>query len=219
VNIKEILKKVADGAELTDEEKSFLSSYDPEKDESRIPKSRLDKEIQRAKDEKERADKLDGELAELKERLEELENSGKSEAEKAKATSEKEIGKLQKLLADITKERDEAQSSLAKSIRTAKIADLAAKHGFADSEYLDYLANSKGVDLEDDGAVSGFIKDLSTNCPQHFKSSAKSGGGTGGGKGGASSNEARLQELMGKKELTLQEAAEVAAISEAGENN
>ena len=31
--------------------------------------------------------------------------------------------------------------------------------------------------------------------------------------------EARLQELMGKKELTLQEAAEVAAMSEAGGNN
>ena len=47
MNIKEILKKVADGKELTDEEKSFIGEYDPEKDESRIPKSRLDREIQK----------------------------------------------------------------------------------------------------------------------------------------------------------------------------
>lgn len=211
MNIKDILKKITEGKELTEEEKSFLAAYDPEKDESRIPKSRLDQEIKKAKEEKERADKLDGELAELKERLEELENSGKSEAEKAKAASEKELSKLKNQIANLEKERDEAKASLAKSERTSKIAALAQKHGFSDAEYLDYLAGSKSIDLDDETAVNGFIKELSTSSPQHFQSKAKSGGGTGG-KGGASQGDARLKELLGKKELTLQEAAEVAKI-------
>lgn len=215
MKIKEILKKVADGAELTDEEKSFLSSYDPEKDDSRIPKSRLDQEIQKAKEEKARADKLDGELADLKERLEELENSGKSEAEKAKAASDKEIARLQREIEAVSKERDEAKTSLAKSERAAKISALAGKHNFADSEYLDYLANSKGVDLDDETAVSGFMKELTASSPQHFNSSAKSGGGTGGGKGGAAGSGARIKELFGKTELTLSEAAEIATLSAA----
>ena len=215
MKIKEILKKVAAGEALTDEEKTFLSSYDPESDDSRIPKSRLDQEIQKVKEEKARADKLDGELADLKERLEELENSGKSEAEKAKAASDKEIARLQKEIAAVSKERDEAKTSLAKSERTAKISALAGKHNFADAEYLDYLANSKGIDLNDDTAVAGFIKELTASSPQHFTSSAKSGGGTGGGKGGAAGNAARLKELFGKEELTLSEAAEIATLSAA----
>lgn len=211
MNIKDILKKVAEGKELTDEEKTFVSDYDPEKDESRIPKSRLDREIQKAKDEKERADKLDTELAELKDRLEELENSGKSEAEKAKAASDKELAKLKNQLAALEKERDEAKASLAKSERTSKISTLAQKHGFSDAEYLDYLAGSKSIDLDDETAVNSFIKELSASSPQHFQSKARSGGGTGKGGNGAP-NDARLKELMGKKELTLQEAAEVAKI-------
>lgn len=214
MNIKEIIKRITEGKELTDEEKAFLSAYDPERDESRIPKSRLDQEIQKAKSEKDRADKLDTELSELKERLEELENSGKTEAEKARLASEKEFSKLKKQIDDLTKERDEAKTSLAKSERTSKISALAQKHGFSDAEYLDYLAGSKSVDLDDEGAVNGFIKELSANSPQHFQSRAKSGGGTGKG-GGGSQNDARLKELLGKKELTLQEAAEVAKIQSA----
>ena len=114
-------------------------------------------------------------------------------------------------LATLEKERDEAKASLAKSERTSKIASLAQKHGFSDAEYLDYLAGSKSIDLDDETAVNGFIKELSTNSPQHFKSNVKSGGGTGKHSGG-SANDSRLKELMGKKELTLQEAAEVAKI-------
>jgi DNA repair exonuclease SbcCD ATPase subunit len=211
VNIKEILQKIGEGKELTEEEKSFLAEYDPEKDESRIPKSRLDQEIQKAKSEKERADKLDNELSELKDRLEELENSGKTEAEKARIASEKELNKLKTQIANLEKERDDAKSSLAKSERTSKIAALAQKHGFSDAEYLDYLTSAKSIDIDDENAISGFMKELTANSPQHFQSRAKSGGGTGKGSGG-SQNDVRLKELLGKKELTLQEAAEVAKI-------
>lgn len=38
MDIKSILKKVAEGKDLTAEEKDFLSSYDPDTADGRIPK-------------------------------------------------------------------------------------------------------------------------------------------------------------------------------------
>ncbi len=210
MDIKAILKKVANGEELTAEEKEFLTKYDPEGGEGRIPKARLDQEISKFKAEKERADKLNSELAELKEKLDELENSGKSEAEKAKAAAEKELAKLRKQVDDITKERDEAKTNFAKSERNAKISALAAKHNFTDSGYLDFLASSKKLDLDDEDATNQFMSELGKSTPQLFKSNAKSGGGTkGSGTGGGLGAKQRLDELMKKPELSTREAGEV----------
>ena len=210
MNIKEILKKITEGKELSDEEKTFLGAYDPEKDENRIPKTRLDQESAKTKAEKQRADELAEQLAELQGKYEELENSGKSEAEKAAAANEKTLKALQKQVDTLTKERDAANASLAKSERTSAISKIATKHNFSDADYLDFLANSKEVDLKDESAVASFMKELGNSMPGLFKSSAKSGGGTNGtGKNNGSGNDARLKELLGKTELTPREAAEV----------
>lgn len=210
MKIKDILKKVTDGKELSDEEKEFLAEYDPEKDENRIPKSRLDQESAKARTEKERADGLQTQLDELQTRYEELENAGKTEAEKATAANAKALSALQKQVNELTKERDEAKASLAKSERTSAIGKIAGKHNFSDPDYLDYLANSKEIDLNDESAVAGFMKELGNSRPELFKSSAKSGGGTsGGGKADVTGHEARLKELLGKDELTTREANEV----------
>lgn len=209
MSIKEVLKKVSEGAELSAEEKAFLANYDPDGDGSRIPKSRLDQEIAKFKAEKERADNLDSEIAALKEKLEELENSGKTEAEKAKAAAEKELGKLKTQVATLTKERDEAKAGLAKSERTAKIAALAAKHKFSNAEYLDFLAASKNIDLDDESATTGFMTELGKSSPELFTSTAKPGGGTkGAGKDNAGVQQ-RISELLAKPELSTREAAEV----------
>lgn len=210
MNIKEILKKITAGKELSDEEKTFLNDYDPEKDENRIPKTRLDQESAKTKAEKQRADELADQLAELQSKYEELENSGKTEAEKAAAANEKTLKALQKQVDTLTKERDAANANLAKSERTSAISKIASKHNFSDAEYLDFLANSKEVDLKDESAVASFMKELGNSRPELFKSSAKSGGGTNGsGKNNVSGNDARLKELLGKTELTPREAAEV----------
>lgn len=209
MSIKEVLKKVSEGAELSAEEKAFLANYDPDGDGSRIPKSRLDQEIAKFKAEKERADNLDSEIAALKEKLEELENSGKTEAEKAKAAAEKELGKLKTQVATLTKERDEAKAGLAKSERTAKIAALAAKHKFSNAEYLDFLAASKNIDLDDEAATTGFMTELGKSSPELFTSTAKPGGGTkGAGKDNAGVQQ-RISALLAKPELSTREAAEV----------
>lgn len=208
MNLKEILQKVAEGKEISADEKSYLANYDPE-GENRIPKSRLDQEIAKFKAEKERADKMSDELETLKEKLEELENSGKSEAEKAKAASEKELAKLQKQVDALTKERDEAKAGLEKSERTAKITALAAKHKFSNAEYLDFLTTSKNIDLDDEAATAGFMSELSKNSPELFTSSVKPGGGTKVPGKDISSAQQRISELLKKPELSTREAAEV----------
>ena len=210
MSIKEILKKVTEGKELSDEEKSFLNEYDPEKDENRIPKTRLDQESAKTKAEKQRADELAEQLAELQEKYDDLENAGKSEAEKLAAANDKTLKALQKQVETLTKERDAANASLAKSERTAVISKIASTHNFSDSDYLDFLANSKELDLKDESAVASFMKELGSSRPELFKSSAKPGGGTSGnGKNNTAGNAARLKELLGKDELTPREAAEV----------
>ena len=214
VNLKEILKKIAEGKELTPEEKSFLQSYEPDSAEGRIPKSRLDEEIAKRKSEKERADKLEADLAALQDRLDELENAGKSEADKAKAAHDKELAKLQKQVDDLTKERDEARTNFEKSERTAKIAALAGKHNFSDANYLDFLTSSNEVDLNDEAATSSFMKELGKSSPHLFKSSAKPGGGTNAGGKDAPDAKKRLSELLGKPELSSREAGEVIRLQE-----
>lgn len=209
MNIKEILKKVSEGTELSAEEKAYLASYDPDAASGRIPKERLDQEIAKFKAEKERADKLDTDLAELKEKLEELENSGKTEAEKAKAAADKELAKLKAQVQNLTKERDEAKSSLAKSERTAKVAALAAKHKFSNADYLDFLAASKNIDLDDEAAATGFMTELGKSNPELFTSTAKSGGGTKGAGSDSAGTQARISELLKKPELSTREAGEV----------
>ena len=209
MTIKEVLKKVSEGTELSAEEKAFLASYDPDSDGSRIPKARLDQEIAKFKAEKERADKLDTDLAELKEKLEELENSGKTEAEKAKAAAEKELAKLKAQVTSLTQERDEAKANFAKSERTAKIAALAAKHKFSNADYLDFLAASKKLDLDDESATTGFMTELGKSNPELFTSTAKPGGGTKGAGKDTAGAQQRISELLKKPELSTREAAEV----------
>ena len=210
MNIKEILAKIAKGETLTEEEKKFVSEYDPEKDENRIPKSRLDAEIKKLHDEQEKAKNLAAEIEGLKSKIEELETNGMSEAEKAKAQAEKELKKLQADLANATKERDSAKANLAKMERTSKIQAIASKHNFSDSEYLDYLASSKQIDIDSETSVTEFMTNLGKDKPELFKSGAKSGGGTGGGGGdGVGSLQKRIDELLGKESLTEREASEV----------
>lgn len=209
MNLKEILKKVAECKEISAEEKAFLESYDPDTADGRIPKSRLDQEIAKFKAEKERADKLDSDLAELKDKLEELENSGKSEADRAKAASDKELAKLQRQVETLTKERDEAKTNFEKSERTAKIAALAAKHNFSNADYLDFLAASKQINLNDETATAGFMKELGKVSPELFKSTAKPGGGTNPAGKDSSGAKQRIDELMKKPELSTRESAEI----------
>ena len=210
MNIKELLQKIINGEALSEDEKNFISKYDPESDENRIPKSRLDKEIQRAKEAQDRANKLQENIDDMQSRLDELENAGKSETERMQLKHEKEIAKLQEAIAALTTERDNASAKLAKSERVAAIGKIATNHNFIDFEYLDYLAEQNGLDLNDNTAVGDFMKNLINDKPELFKSNAKSGSGTKSyGSNDSSTIQTRLNELLKKTELSTREASEV----------
>ena len=59
MSIKVILSKIVNGESLTEEENKIIADNDPENDESRIPKARLNQKISELKEANERADSLD----------------------------------------------------------------------------------------------------------------------------------------------------------------
>ena len=90
MNLVEVLKKAAQGIELSAEEKEFLSGYRPEG----IPKSRLDAEIAKRKEAESRGQELSVMLEELKVKVESLETRDLSETEKLKKDFDKELNRL-----------------------------------------------------------------------------------------------------------------------------
>lgn len=208
MNLTELLKKVAKGETLTDEEKAFLAAY--KEDDSRIPKSRLDEELAKKKDLQKQLDATTAKQSELEAQLEELKTSGLSAEEKVKKEVEKEINKLKAENAALLKERDEKAAKIAEIEFNESVSKVAAKHNFADPEYLAYLVKSGNVDLADEKKVNEFVKGLETSKPNLFKSNAKPGGGTKPTEGQqGSAGEARMKELLAKPNLTMAEAAEV----------
>ncbi|MEI8245803.1 MAG: hypothetical protein WCI51_08235 [Lentisphaerota bacterium] len=208
MNLTELLKKVAKGETLTDEEKAYLAAY--KEDDSRIPKSRLDEELAKKKDLQKQLDATTAKQSELEAQLEELKTSGLSAEEKVKKEVEKEINKLKAENAALLKERDEKAAKIAEIEFNDSVSKVAAKHNFADPEYLGYLVKSGNVDLADEKKVTEFVKGLETSKPNLFKSNAKPGGGTKQTEGQqGSTGEARMKELLAKPTLTMAEAAEV----------
>lgn len=216
MDLKTVLAKVAKGEELTKEEKEFLEKYDP--DDSRVPLKRLNEEIEKRKAAEADAESVKTELTEMKEKLEKLETDGLDEAAKQKRASEKELAKMQKQIDDLTAKNAAAEQKAATLERNSKIKELAAKSKFRDSGYLDYKLKEANVDLTDEDAVSGLIKELEKSSPGMFDSGAKGGTGTGGGgDGGRSGNRetilARLDELRKKPEFTSAESVEFVNLS------
>jgi len=226
MKIEEIMAKIVKGEALSDEEKAFLKDF--KFDEGKIPKARFDEVNHAKKAAEDEAKKLKDQIEELTGKVEELSSAGKSADQKASEKAAKELKKLQDQLDAKTKEAEEATKAKTAMERKATVSELAAKHKVIDSEYLDYMLNSKGVDLKDEKAIASFAKELEKASPHLFKSDVKSGSGTGSGAPtDVSGHQARMKELMGKKELSSREAGEVielqgkikAADSESGKAN
>ncbi len=208
MKIEDILAKMIKKEALTDEEAAFAKDWKPE--EGKIPKARFDEVNTAKKAAEDEAKKLKEQIEELTGKVEELSNAGKTADQKAQDAVTKELNKLKRDLEAKTKEAEEATKAKSAMERKAAVSELAAKHKVIDSEYLDYMLNSKGVDLKDEKAVNSFAKELEKSSPHLFKSDAKGGSGTGGGAPtDVSGHQARMKELMSKKELSSREAGEV----------
>lgn len=216
MNLSAILEKLKKGETLSEAEQSYLDNL-ATKDDNRIPKSRLDEALSKFNAEKAKAENLSTKMEELQAKLDELESAGQTETEKLKNANAKELKRLTEEVASLTKARDEAIAKATAMEFDSTISSIASRHNFTDKEYLGFLVKQKGdaLDLNDETAVTSFIKELETSSPNLFKSNLKSGGGAQSNPPNVNETaDARLKELMGKEKLTNQELSEVISINE-----
>lgn len=211
-----LFERLMAGETLKPEEMKYLKDHAPDSDESRIPKSRLDQEITKRKNAEQQVTDLTSKIEELTGKVEELENKDLSEADKVKRDTAKEIENLKKQVKTLTEERDGKAQALADTEFKSKVAGIASKYNFVDSDYLQFKIKSGEVDLNDEAAISNFVKGLEKSSPNLFKSSAKPGGGTQTEKVVTvpATGEQRIKELLAKPELSRREAAEVHMLQE-----
>jgi len=153
MNIKTILQKVKTGEGLTDEEKTFLDSYDPDSTAAAARKGAEAK----AKAESEKAIALQARIDEIEAKLSDAENGTKSESEKLKA----QLAKLEKQAQDAQKKADEAEGRLRETVRGSHIDKLFGALKIVDGVKREGVRNLFAEalkDLQDD--------DLSTDAAQ-----------------------------------------------------
>ena len=160
MKLSEIIKKALKGEELNALEKAELERFDP------------DALTQRAAD-------AETQLKEAREKLDAAEQDKMTEAEKFKKRAEQAEAKLktsEEARRAAEADRDDAKRQHAALVRSNRIAELAAKHKCEDAEYLDFLAEKRGVD-NDDAKAGEFIEALKKEAPKYFAADVKPGAG------------------------------------------
>lgn len=113
MNIKELIAKLAKGETLTDEEKQFVTDYDPEKAANSAAAAARKKAEAELKAAREKAAELEAQLADAG-------NEGKTELEKL----QKQVEKLNKSIADKDAAIAKAAADQKKSARDSKIGKI-----------------------------------------------------------------------------------------------
>lgn len=173
MKLKDILAKLIAGEKIDDKEKEELKKVDPD-----TLQTELDAEKARAK-------KLEEDLAAAKAKEKEAEDKVKTaEAEKLKSLPEVEqlraqVAEANKAVAALTGERDNTKSELATIRKKARIREIADKNGFENAEYLEFLAESGKVDINDDKKIEPWMEGLKKDAPKHFKAAIAPGAGSG----------------------------------------
>lgn len=213
MKLKEVLAKLASGEELSDEEKTFLESYD-EPDVDALANARAKKE--RLKHEKERAE-LEAKVSELSEAVEEA-KSGGTELDKLQRELEKLNAKMEKSVQELEAEKA-AHANTQRDNALGKVA-IPWMDGVNDSYRQTVLKSAfDGIETDDlfDEAVVGPIIEKVIADNAKFIDSGKSGGvGTGGEDHGDAGGSKKLtaenvSQLKGKDLLDNLDAAWAAA--------
>jgi hypothetical protein len=97
----------------------------------------------------------------------------------AETSAVKDSDKLRSQLAEVNAELENIRRDRDKMVRSRKLSEIASAAGCESVEYLDFLAASAGVDLDDSNAVKNFIADAEKKNPHCFKSKCRSGSGAG----------------------------------------
>lgn len=133
MKLKDILAKVAKGEALTDEEKQFLASHDPDKavNDAAAAARRKAEELAAAL-EKEKQD-LAKKLQEIEAKLAEKDNAGKSDVEKAQA----QIAELSKQMKTLQAQAESAKAENVALQRNQSLGEIRRKAGIQFVEGLD----------------------------------------------------------------------------------
>lgn len=157
MKLAEILAKIAKGETLNDEEKSFVGSYDPQKDIDAAASAARKKAEKEAADAKTALEKLQGEF-----------DTFKAENDPAKGATE--LQKLTKRLEKLEADKKAAEDKAVALERNAKVRALAKEAGInpakgVDSKAIDLLVDNlmKDVDLEDGDAVKAAFDGFKTS--------------------------------------------------------
>lgn len=157
MKLTDILAKIAKGETLNDEEKSFVGSYDPQKDIDAAASAARKKAEKEAADAKTALEKLQGEF-----------DTFKAENDPAKGATE--LQKLTKRLEKLEADKKAAENKAVALERNAKVRALAKEAGInpakgVDSKTIDLLVDNlmKDVDLEDGDAVKAAFDGFKTS--------------------------------------------------------
>ena len=157
MKLTEILAKIAKGETLNDEEKSFVGSYDPQKDIDAAASAARKKAEKEAADAKTALEKLQGEF-----------DTFKAENDPAKGATE--LQKLTKRLEKLEADKKAAEDKAVELERNAKVRALAKEAGInpakgVDSKTIDLLVDNlmKDVDLDDGDAVKAAFDGFKTS--------------------------------------------------------
>lgn len=174
MKLVEILAKIAKGETLNDEEKSFVGSYDPQKDIDAAASAARKKAEKEAADAKTALEKLQGEF-----------DTFKAENDPAKGATE--LQKLTKRLEKLEADKKAAEDKAVALERNAKVRALAKEAGInpakgVDSKTIDLLVDNlmKDVDLEDGDAVKAAFDGFKTSNAGLIAAGTISGAGQKG---------------------------------------
>ena len=181
MKLKDIIAKASKGEALTDEEKKFLESYDPDKavnDAAAAARRKAEEERDAAKKE----------LEEFKSIADEKDGANKTETGKLSD----QVNKLSAKVEMLTKAKEDAEATTAAVQRSQGIHDAAKAAGITlapkmMSEQLFHQmleAHLSGVDIADNAALTAALDAFKADNPGII---AAPGGGTGGA-GGAPGN-------------------------------
>ena len=158
MNIKDILAKLAKGEELTDAEKAFLKTYDPDKEKN-------DAAAAARRKAEEEAAALKAENAELKKKADEAKKA-EDEAKKSQMTADQkrdaEFAELKAKIEGLEKAKTDAEQKAAAVQRSQTIRDAAKAAGIAlapksvsDTVLPDAGGDLSGIDITNQEALGG----------------------------------------------------------------
>ena len=211
MELKDVLAKITKGETLTDEEKTFVSTYAPPDVQAEVDKraNAIKAEAERKANEK--ITLLETQITELTQKLEEKDSAGLSEVEKMKKELERNLQSLEML----KKEKDELAKNNTSLQRNHAIDGLFGKLSFVKGANISGMKTLFGhslsdVDLNDEGAVKRAIDAFNEENKFALSATSSGGAGTQQGSGGSASKETDpMKQTIEERTKALQESSKV----------